>query len=224
MISDLCRQWRDRQSLTKAYVAAAERIEATLPPAALAVGSAVLPSLHTFSAFERQLVAVALRHLASGAVDEAAALAKARRLSFWSRERPEIQLRWAVVETAAEQIAGLRDVDQTLKTRAWALDELIDAYTRHAAPWMRIDRLERELETRFARCSAADGLDDSPLLDAVALCRTRYVETLDRLARAFSTALSAAGFRVTNAIPHSRTPDIGPEFDRISRKMLDKSA
>jgi len=199
----LCRQWRDRLSLRQAYAAAADRVEAQVGAAALTFSPRSLAPLETFYSFERRLLLFALEQLQAGAPREAVALAAERSGGFWSRERPEARLRWALVEAAAELLERTQAVQEALKARRWSLPELIDAYTRAGEPWLAVDRLERTMEIRYARCSVTPGFEEGPLEAVMTLCRGRYAETLDALARAFSAAGVAAGFRADNALAHT---------------------
>ena len=198
----LCRQWRDRQSLREAYAAAADRVEAQVGAAALTFAPQALAPLETFYGFERRLVLYALEQLQAGEIREAASLAAGRAGGFWCRQRPEARLHWALVEAAAGLLQHTQAVLAALRGRQWSLTELIDAYTRQADPWLLVDRLERTLELRYARCAATGGFEEGPVEAVMVLCRTRYAEALDVLGRAFSAAGASSGFRADNALAH----------------------
>ena len=201
ILSVLCRQWRDRLSLRQAYAAAADRVEAQVGAAGLTFSPRSLAPLETFYSFECRLLLFSLEQLQAGEVQDAAALSAARAGGFWSRERPEARLHWALVEAAAELLQRAETVQAALKGRKWSLTELIDAYARQDQPWLAVDRLERTLELRYAH--ATGGFEDGPLEAVMALCRRRYAETLDALARAFSAAGAAASFQADNALAHT---------------------
>ncbi len=203
MIGQLCRQWRDRLSLRQAYVVAADRVESALGAAVLTLSPRSLAPLETFYSFERRLLLFAMEQLQAGAPQEAAELAAVRAGGFWSRERPEARLHWAFVDAAAQLLQVAEDVRTALKGHSWSLAELVDAYARHAAPWLRLDQLERSLEIRYAHCVSSGGLDEGLLETVTARCRGRYAETLDALGQAFSAAGAAAGFRAGNALAHT---------------------
>ncbi len=122
---------------------------------------------------------------------------------FWSRERPEARLGWALVEAAAGLLGRTEAVLAALDARPWSLPELIDAYARQPDPWLAVDRLERTLELRYARCASAGGFEDGCMEAVMILCRSRYAEALDALGRAFSAAGTSAGFRTDNALAHT---------------------
>lgn len=199
----VCRQWRDRSSLRQAYASAAERVESQVGAALTTLSPESIALLETFLCFERRLLLFALEQLLCGQVRQAIELAEARSERFWSRERPEVLLQWALVHSAAEMRELTRAVQEELRAKRHSLEELIDAYARKIDPWCALDRAERILEIRYARCAVTGGFEAEPLEAVMSLCRRGYAETLDALARSFTAAGAAARFRAGNALPHA---------------------
>jgi hypothetical protein len=135
---------------------------------------------------------------------------------FWASERPAWQLAWRVVESAGGLAQTAERVRAMLRQRKWPLDELIDAYALHADPWMRLDRLSRDLEARHARWEAAVPEPEvfEPLM---ARARETYVTAATALAEAYAHALRQASFTSTRhekhvGLFHSRViPDLQAE-------------
>ena len=199
-ISRVCRQWRNRTDLKDAYAEAAERIEKDLNLPRIAWPLEALEDSETFPFSERLLLDHGVALFLRGDAAMAAECAANRSGRFWASERPVWQLAWRVVESAGG-LAQIADrVRSMLRQRKWTLDELVDAYALHADPWMRLDRLSRDLEARHARWEAAVSEPDlfEPLM---AKAREIYATAAGALAEAYAHALRQAGF---NSVRHPR--------------------
>ena len=200
-ITRICHQWRNRTDHKDAYAEAAERIEKDLGLAGMAWPIEVLKDGETLPFIERLLLNHAIALFLRGDAAAAAEWAAHRGSSFWARERPVWQLAWRVVESAAGLAQTAERVRSMLRQRKWPLDDLIDAYALHADPWMRLDRLSRDLETRHARWEAA--VADLELFEPLmARAREIYATNAGSLAEAYANALRQAGFSSTRHVEH----------------------
>lgn len=200
-ITRICHQWRNRTDHKDAYAEAAERIEKDLGLAGMVWPVEVLKESETFPFNERLLLNHAIMLFLRGDGAAAAEWAAHRGSSFWARERPVWQLAWRVVESAAGLAQTAERVRSMLRQRKWPLDDLIDAYALHADPWMRLDRLSRDLETRHARWEAA--VADLELFEPLmARARETYATTAGLLAEAYANALRQAEFCSTRHVEH----------------------
>ena len=215
-IGHLCKTWRNRLDLQEAYGAKADELEVAAGVTQLELPAANVRDVETFAAVERLLIRDAAERLLTGDAKHSAALASARRGSFWSRRSPELLLQWSLVEVASALLGRSAAVRDELKKRQWALDELISAYARHAEPWMRLDREARHLESRYARFDFSAGTTGADWEQVMAKCRTEYLTTLDRMAEVWTRALEAADFSVQTCSEQSDTfkEQVGPLLQR----------
>ena len=226
MIRVVCRQWRDRISLRHTYAEAADRIEAYLGSAVSTFVPRSLAKLETFRGFEHRLLCYAMEQIIAGIPQDASGLAASRIGSFWSRERPELGLQWALVTVAAQILITTENVGASLAGRTFSVDELIGAYASGNEPWYLIDRFERLLEIRYAHCISFD-VSNNDLIEAVmSLCRRRYAEVLDTMTRAFTGAFVTAGLSSDNVRRHIEVygAAVGPalaEGNRVAYLLVD---
>ena len=214
-ITRICHQWRNRMDHKDAYAEAAERIDKDLGLAGMAWQVEVLKDGETFPFVEHLLLNHAVALFLRGDAVASAEWAAHRGGSFWARERPVWQLAWRVVESAAGLAQTAERVRSMLRQRKWPLDDLIDAYALHADPWMRLDRLSRDLETRHARWEAA--VADLELFEPLmARAREVYSTTGGSLAEVYANALRQAGFRSTRHVEHDNVfhRHVMPELQR----------
>jgi len=170
---------RNRLDLQEAYANAAEALEQSAGIATLTLPCDSIATLETFSSLDQLLLAEAADALLSGDGPRAAERASQRRPTFWNRRMPRLQLQWSLVEVAAALQQEAKAISTALKKRKWPLDELIAAYTSHAAPWMRLDTLARHLDSRDARFDFEQESHGPDWEKVVAKCRTEYLSALD---------------------------------------------
>jgi hypothetical protein len=201
IINRISRHWRNRTDLKEAYAEAAERIESDLGLLRMAWPAEVLKDSETFPFTELLLLNHAVGLFLRGDAAAASEWAAYRAGRFWAREQPVWQLAWRVVESAGALLQTAERVRSMLRRRKWTLDELIDAYALHADPWMRLDRLARDLESRHARweMTVVEMEVFEPLM---ARARETYAATAGLLAEAYTNALRQAGFSSTRHIGH----------------------
>ena len=195
----LCQVWRNRVDLKDAYAEAARTLQAEAGLKDIILTPDPLRDVETFAYLDDFLLRHTQEMVLGGDVAGAIALAEKRRFLFWSREIPEIQLRWRLVETAATLIRLTESIQQALKKGKWSLEELIDAYVRHSEPWMLMDRLARHLESRYIRVEMSGTADEEVLHSLMVRCREVYVDTLRNMAEFYSNLLVNSAFRAGNA-------------------------
>lgn len=197
----LCHQWRNRTDLKDAYSEAAEKIEKNLDLSSMSWPVDGLNECETFLFIEHLLLEHSVKLFLEGEITRIFELSICRGGRFWSRERPEYQLAWRVLESACGLTQASKRVRTMLRQRKWSLDEFIDAYALHADPWMQLDRLARDLETRYARLEGvfADLELFEPLMARI---RETYVNTAGMLADIYATVLRQAGFSSSRHLEH----------------------
>lgn len=200
----VCRTWRNRVDLAAAYEKAAEAIEKQAQLSGLALPAADIRGLQTFPFIEGYLLKEAETALVNGAVDEALTLARQRRDSFWSRERPKTLLRWSLVEVAGDLLQTARTIREALKHRKRSAHELVEAYALHGEPWLLLDQRARHLESRYASFEGTGGAGEEGIDTLMVHCRKEYLNTVSALAEQYCNALENDGFHLANVRTHSR--------------------
>lgn len=198
----LCQVWRNRLDFKDAYVAIATHLEKAFGLDRMTMAVEPLLEIETFPFIEKLLLKAAAKNILDKEFDEASSMAEKRIGLFWSREAPEIQLGWKLIETATGLMRQADKIAEALKKK-WTIDELVDAYARHAEPWMMLDRFARHLESRFARWEMTGVADEELFQKVITSCRAKYCDLLSRLAEVYSDALARAGFRAPKARSHS---------------------
>lgn len=200
-ITRICHQWRNRTDIKDAYAESAELIEKDLSLMGMVWPVEALKDGETFPFIEQLLLDYTVKIFLRGDIAMAAELTTNRGSRYWARERPAWQLAWRVLESACGLTQTAERVRTMLRQRKWPLDEIIDAYALHADPWMRLDRLARDLETRHARLEAA--LAEQEVFEPlIARARETYANTASLLAEAYANALRQAGFNSTRHAEH----------------------
>lgn len=200
----LCQTWRNRLDLQEAYASAAEVLEESAGIPTLVLPSAAIAALETFPSLDLPLLAEAAEALLKGDGKRPEERAALRRPTFWNRRMPQLQLQWSLVEVAAALLQEAHVISSALKKRKWLLDELINAYTNHSAPWMKLDTLARHLDSRYARFDFEHESGVPDWEKVVARCRAAYLATLDLLTEAWTRALGEAEFNTSAALPQSQ--------------------
>ena len=200
----LCQTWRNRLDLQEPYASAAEGLEESTDIASLVLPIDAITTLETFPSLDLPLLSEAAESLTKGDGRHAEEQASLRRPTFWNRRRPQLQLQWSLVEVAAALLKESQVISSALKKRKWPLDELVNAYTSHSAPWMKLDTLARHLDSRYARFDFEHESGVPEWEKVVARCRTAYLATLDLLTEAWTRALEEAEFESSEAQPQSQ--------------------
>ncbi len=204
MATRVTRQWRNRTDLKDAYVEAAEEVEECLGLRTMPWPLSKLADNETFPFLERLFLEQAVSDFVKGNVAAAGDCAERRGTGFWTRERPTWQMGWRVVESAVALNLTSGSVRTILRQRKWELDGLVDAYARHAEPWMRLDRLARDLETRHARWEAT-GADHESFETLMVRSRGDYADVASLLAETYAEALRRAHFTSARYAGHADT-------------------
>ena len=202
-LQHICDVWRKRVDLAQNYEEAADEVERQVQLSQLDIPASTLREIQTFPFIEDRLLRDAEAVLTSGRVNDVLTLVTVRRDSFWSRQRPEILLRWSLVEVAGRLLQMGQSIRESLKTRKWTVRELVDAYARHSNPWMLLDRHARYLESRYARYEGGSGSGEEDLEKLMSHCRSDYLNTLSALAEQYSSALENAEFHVGELPAHA---------------------
>lgn len=199
----LCQTWRNRLDLQESYAACAEAMEQVGGIADLVLPTDAIAALETFASLENLPLAEAAAALLKGDGNSAARWADRRRSTFWNRRSPRVQLQWSLVEVAAALLQEAHTILAALKKRKWPLDEMISAYARHAAPWMKLDTRARHLESRYARFDFDHEGAGPDWEKVMAKCRSDYLAALDLITETWTRALEDSEFSSKVAIPQS---------------------
>jgi hypothetical protein len=206
----LCETWRNRLDRREAYSQAAQAIEAEAGLPALPLDAAKLITIETFPTIETRLLTYAEGRLLAGDATAVLSLAQRRKQAFWSTMEPTNQLRWSLLETAANLLLAAARIETELKAVGKAPASLIVAYTNglpsaegNPPPWYLLDTFYRRLERQYAAFDLDLGGGHDTLERVIAAARQRYTQTAARCAEAMTTALSAAAFEYEGLVRQS---------------------
>ena len=209
----LADRWRDSVQHRGAYETAARQVEQDYAICDLDLSWEVWQQAQTFPCIEERLLEHAAQQILEGAWAEAAALAEARRPSFWNVD--ENALRWSLIRSIASLLLGCARLEEGLQVHSWSAGEMIAAYARgfeeEADPWCVLDTFHRHMERLYA------GLGPTPPLDrAVELARRAYSTGMHRLAETFGEALVRVQFQVPDVAQQIRTfrDQVAPRLQR----------
>jgi hypothetical protein len=199
----VCDLWRKRVDLAESYEEAADEVERQTQLNQLDLPSSTLREVQTFPFIDDRLLQDAEAGLIAGKLDEVLSLISIRHDSFWTRKRPELLLRWSLIQVTSGLLRMGQSIRDSLKARKWTLRELVEAYTQHSEPWMLVDRQARHVESRYARYEGGSGTSEEGLDRVLNHCRVDYLNTLQVMAEQYSRAFEDAGCHLSGLPAHS---------------------
>ena len=163
-----------------------------------------LTDVETFACVESSLLDWAEAYLLDSAISDALDLITRRKTSFWSLYTGEYQLRWALLELAAQLLLTANRIETELKTVRKDAKTLIEAYTTRipnagrepALPWYVLDRAHRHLEHRYALLDLHLEGQHAQLETVMASVRRRYMAVVGPCAERLAEALVTSEFDV----------------------------
>jgi len=216
-VMGLCETWRNRADLRDAYVAAAEAIEEEANIAGLDLAAKAITEVETFASIETRLLEHAEEQLLAGAAADGLTLARRRKQSFWATVELTNQLRWSLLETAAQLFLTAARVEAELKATKKEPAALVGAYAAgevvaSGEPWCLLDTYHRHLERQYATFDLDVGGEHDKLEKVIAAARQRYTGVAGQCAEAMSEALVASGFELEGLAHQSEvfSSHVGP--------------
>jgi hypothetical protein len=188
----LCATWRSQHDLAEGYEAAATKVERELDVRSLPFTFEQLAAVQTFLGLDEQLQLAVERRLRTTTEPADVDLARKRLDGFWSRRRPEVASRWAMVMTAGELLLMAEQVAGELKATPKDASAILAAYTEGERPWHLLDSHQRRLET--LAFSFDWGSEHEALSELRYHAVHRFSEVAGALAEAFVRAFKEAGF------------------------------
>jgi hypothetical protein len=199
----LCDTWRHRVDFRDGYIQAARELEKAAGIAQMKLNPGDVEAVETFSCIESLLIRSAQASLFEGRIEEAQCLAESRKKSFWSREQPELLLRWSALELAGRFMAEAAKVRGRIKSLDFSAGEMVKAYALFSEPWMMADRLYRHWESRLLNLDP-DETEEDDLEKLTAKVRREYAELTDEMNRAFVGRFQKAGFEIEGTLAQAR--------------------
>lgn len=207
-VMTLCETWRNRADLRDAYAAAARAVEEEVNILGLSIPAEGLIEVETFATIERRLLEHAEAQLLAGAAAEALKIAQRRKQSFWSTVELTNQLRWSLLETAANVFLAAAQMEVELKTVGKEAGAMVKAYaegepTGSGQPWCLLDTHHRRLERQYAMFDLDISGGHDALERVIVAARQRYTQVAGEAAEAMTEALIANGFEVEGCVHQS---------------------
>ncbi len=200
----VCQQWRNRLDLRESYVAWANTIEKEAQVLGLGLQAPTLTDVETFACVESLLLEWAEARLLDGAMRDALDLITRRKASFWSLYTGEYQLRWTLLELAAQLLLTADRIATELTSVRKDARAMVEAYTtgipgargEPALPWCMPARYHRHLEHRYALLDLHLEGQHAHLETAMASVRHRYRDVVGQCAERLAEALVTSAFDV----------------------------
>ena len=202
-LKHLCETWRNRVDFRDGYIQAASELEEAAGIAQMKLNPDDLAAVETFPCIESLLIRSAQTFLLEGRMEEAACLAESRKKSFWSREQPELLLRWSALELAGRFMMEAAKIRDRIKSLEFSAAEMVRAYALFSEPWMMADRLHRHWESRLLNLDP-DETEEDDFEKLTAKVRREYADLTDELNRAFVERFQKAGFEIDGILPQTR--------------------
>ena len=202
-LKHLCETWRNRVDFRDGYIQAARDLEEAAGITQMKLNLDDAEAVGTFPGIESLLIRSAQIALLEGRTEEASRLAESRKKSFWSREQPELLLRWSAMEFAGRFMKEAAKLGDRIKSLDFSAAEMVRAYTLFAEPWMMADRLHRHFESRLLNLDP-DETEEDDFEKLTAKIRRTYADLTDELNRAFVGRFQKAGFEIQGILPQTR--------------------
>ena len=202
-LKHLCETWRNRVDFRSGYIEAATELETAAGITQMALNPDDVAAVETFPCIDALLIRAAQASLLEGRVEDALCLAETRKKSFWSREKPELWLRWSAFELAGRFMMEASRVRERIKNLDLSAVEMIRAYTLFSEPWMIADRLHRHWESRILNLDPDDTEEDD-FEKLTARVRREYADLTDRMNCTFVDRFHKAGFELAGILPQTR--------------------
>lgn len=199
----LCETWRHRGDFREGYTQAARDLEKVAGIAQMKLNPVDVETVETFPCIESLLIRSAQTSLLEVRMEEASRLAESRLKSFWSREQPELLLRWSALALAGRFMTEAAKVRGRIKRLDFSAGEMVRAYALFSEPWMMADRFHRHWESRLLNLDP-DETEEDDFEKLTAKVRREYAELVDEMNRAFAGRFQKAGFEIEGILPQAR--------------------
>jgi len=203
-VTNICKVWRNRADYVEPYEQASLGVEQEAGLANVDLNLDTLGSVETFPFVEQLLLLQAEKCILDGKPDKARELTVKRRNSFWSLRDHTNQLRWALLDDAAQILNFCSSITQDLKTVEKCPPAMVKIYVEHDSPWYILDTHYRHLETKYSTFELELGREHRTLEQVIALIRQKYSQTVERCIEAFTDALRNADFQIGGYLPQGK--------------------
>ena len=199
----LCETWRNRVDFRDGYIQAAGELEQAAGIAQMKLNVDEVGAVETFPCIDSLLIGSAQTALLQGRLEAAMRLAESRKKSFWSREQPELFLKWSALELAGRFMTEAAKIRDQIKKLDASAGEMVRAYALFSEPWMMADRFHRHWESRLLNLDP-DETEEDDFEKLTAKVRREYTELADEMNRAFMERFQKAGFEMEGILPQAR--------------------
>jgi hypothetical protein len=204
----VCQHWRNRLDLRQSYATWADTIQTEAHVLGLGLHAPALKEVETVTCVESLLLDWVETRIQDGDITPALEIATRRKTSFWSLYAGEYQLRWTLLELAAQLLLAADRITAELKTVRRDARAIIKAYTEGIAgtgnapslPWCVLDRQYRHLEHRYALLGLRPESQHAQLEQVITLVRRRYADVVGQCAESLTQALTLADFDVEGVL------------------------
>ena len=202
-VKHLCETWRNRLDFRDGYIQAAHELEKAAGIAQMKLNMDDVGAVETFPCIDSLLMASVQTSLLQGCLEAAMGLAESRKKSFWSREQPDLFLKWSALELAGRFMTEAAKVRGQIQNPDVSAGEMVKAYALFSEPWMMADRFHRYWESRLLNFDP-DETEEDDFEKLTAKVRRKYTDLADEMNRTFLKRFQKAGFEMEGILPQAR--------------------
>jgi hypothetical protein len=195
-IRKICETWRNRLDYIDSYKNAARTVENELQLNTIPIPIEELFDNETFASVEKKLLDHAEQLLLEKKAAEVLKLAQKRSGMFWALQDPIFQIHWKLIENSAKVYTYSEQIRLESMGKKLTPEQLVCLYAEGPDPWYELDTHYRHLERQYAGFELGFYGEHETLEEVIFQVRHGYIDALNTLTEAFTTALSGNDFKI----------------------------
>ena len=195
-IRKICETWRNRLDYIDTYKTAAGTVENKLQLNIMPIPIEELFDNETFASVEKKLLDHAEQLLLEKKAGEVLKLAQKRSGMFWALQDPVFQIHWKLLENSAKVYTYSDQIRSESMGKKLTPEQLVCLYAEGPGPWYELDTHYRHLERQYAGFELGFYGEHETLEEVIFQVRHGYIDALNTITEAFTTALSDNDFKI----------------------------
>jgi hypothetical protein len=195
-IRRICESWRKRLDYIDTYKTAVGTVENELQLNTMPIPIEELFDNETFASVEKKLLDHAEQLLLKKKAAEVLKLAQKRAGMFWALQDPIFQIHWKLLENSAKVYTYSEQIRSGSMGKKMTPEQLVCLYSEGPDPWYELDTYYRHLERQYAGFELGLTGEHDTLEEVIFQVRHVYIDALNTITEAFTTAFSANDFKI----------------------------
>jgi hypothetical protein len=196
-IRKICESWLNHLNYIDTYKNASGTIEKELQLNTMPIPIEELFDNETFSSVEKKLLDHAEQLLLEKKAGEVLKLAQKRSGMFWALQDPIFQIHWKLLENSAKVYTYSDQIRSESMGKKLTPEQLVCLYAEGPGPWYELDTYYRHLERQYAGFELGFSGEHDTLEKVIFQVRHGYIDALNTITEAFTTALSDHDFKIS---------------------------